>query len=169
MLGGFFGSLLPTTPPPLILQALGGSLLGYLVGGGLVWAIRIVGTLAFGREAMGMGDVHLLAAVGAVLGWFDPILVFFIAPFSGLLWTATAGILRVKHRELPYGPHLAAATVLVILGRPGLVRAWDIWMPMPFPEGGRQVEPAEIPQSAPPFAPSQARREVEGIGCLWIS
>jgi leader peptidase (prepilin peptidase) / N-methyltransferase len=84
LLGWFLGSLISGSPP-VVLQALGGSMLGYLVGGGLVWAIRILGTLGFGREAMGMGDVHLLAAIGAVLGAVDPVWIFFIAPFSGLL------------------------------------------------------------------------------------
>ena len=84
--GWIVGSLLPAAPPSHLLQALGGTILGYLIGGGMIWATRILGTLAVGREAMGLGDVHLLAAVGAVLGWFDVMLIFFIAPFSGLLW-----------------------------------------------------------------------------------
>ena len=100
----------------------GASLLGLFVGGGVVWLVRILGTLAFGREAMGMGDVHLLAAVGAALGWIDPLRVFFIAPFLALAWIA-AGRVRsaLSGRtagELPYGPHLAAATMLVVFARP---------------------------------------------------
>src|SRR5262249_1407309 len=45
-----------------------GSVLGMLVGGFVVWLTRILGSIGFGREAMGMGDVDLMAAVGAVLG-----------------------------------------------------------------------------------------------------
>ena len=93
MLGGALGLyVLPLNAPPLWVQAVGATLAGYLAGGGIVWLVRILGTLAFGREAMGLGDVHLLAAVGAVLGWFDPIMIFFIAPFLALLWTALASV-----------------------------------------------------------------------------
>jgi len=120
-LGWFLGGMLPDNAPPRLVQALGGVMAGYLVGGGLIWAIRILGTLAFGREAMGLGDVHLLACVGAVLGWIDPIWVFFIAPFTGLLWhvlsSGAASLFKTARRELPYGPHLALATVIVIVGR----------------------------------------------------
>lgn len=131
---------LHASPPPF-LQALGATFLGYLVGGGLVWTIRILGTLAFGREAMGLGDVHLLAAVGAALGWFDPILIFFLAPFSGILWVllsmSLASMLRRSRRELPYGPHLAAATVIVIFLRPGIDRLWEALAPnLPLPTPG---------------------------------
>ncbi len=118
--------------PPLLVQGLAGSMLGYLVGGGLVWAIRIFGTLGFGREAMGMGDVHLLAGVGAVIGWWDPILIFFIAPFSGLLYAACAAILEKigkKQKEIPYGPHLAIATLVVVFLRPGVNWVWSVAMP----------------------------------------
>ncbi len=118
--------------PPPGLQAIGGAALGYLIGGGIVWAVRILGTLAFGREAMGMGDVHLLAAVGAVIGWPETTLVFFIAPFLGIAaaiaGAGLAGVLKLQRRHLPYGPHLAAATVIVLLARPGLDRLLtDLW------------------------------------------
>ena len=103
---------------PLFVAALGACGLGYIVGGGLVWAIRIFGSLAFGREAMGLGDVHLLAAVGAALGWRDPIFIFFAAAFVGLFWVLLTillgGVFKGLRRELPYGPHLAVATLLVI-------------------------------------------------------
>ena len=118
--------------PSLLVQGLGGSMLGYLVGGGLVWGIRIFGTLGFGKEAMGMGDVHLLAGVGAVVGWWDPILIFFIAPFSGLLYHGCTVILEKigkKQSEIPYGPHLAVATLLVVFLRPGVNWVWSVAMP----------------------------------------
>ncbi|MBC8202895.1 MAG: prepilin peptidase [Planctomycetes bacterium] len=118
--------------PSLLVQSICSCLLGYLVAGGLVWAVRIFGSLAFGKEAMGLGDVHLLAAVGAVVGWFDPILIFFIAPFSGLIWAGISAILAKmgkQRREIPYGPHLAIATVIVVLAMPVVQRGWKIMMP----------------------------------------
>lgn len=135
-LGWWWGSTIAGVPP-VWLQALGASVLGYLVGGGVVWAIRIFGTLGFGREAMGMGDVHLLAAVGAVTGWFLPLVAFFIAPFLGLAWAGIAGLIRRvdgRRRELPYGPHLAIAVVAVFLCRPLLLDGWTFLMPqVPVP------------------------------------
>lgn len=102
-----------------IYPVLGGVLLGYLAGGAVVWATRILGTFAFGKEAMGLGDVHLMAAVGAVAGWRTAVLAFFIAPFLGLTWALlSAGaqkMLRRQVRIIPYGPHLAIASVLVIV------------------------------------------------------
>lgn len=118
-----------TGDPPIFLRALGGCAMGYLVGGGVVWTVRILGTLGFGREAMGMGDVHLMAAVGATLGWRDPVFIFFAAAFVGLAWVIVAVLLlpvfKKIRRELPYGPHLAVATLLVLLLHPVIYP--DIW------------------------------------------
>jgi leader peptidase (prepilin peptidase)/N-methyltransferase len=99
-----------------------GSVFGYFVGCGVVWATRILGTLAFGKEAMGLGDVHLMGAAGAVVGPVMVVVAFFIAPFFGLGW-ALFQMLSKKIRQIPYGPFLSLAvfTVMVfhdwILGR----------------------------------------------------
>ena len=61
------------------------SFLGMAFGGGLVWAIRIIGTIALQKEAMGFGDVTLHAMIGAFLGWQAALLVFVMAPFAALL------------------------------------------------------------------------------------
>ena len=114
-------------------NGLAGSLLGILVGGGVVWATRILGTLAFGREAMGLGDVHLMAAAGAVLGWLGPVLAFFIAPFYGLLAALLTAVRRGRG-ELPYGPWLSLGLLTVMLFQdkiwaylePGLAAAWQL-------------------------------------------
>jgi leader peptidase (prepilin peptidase) / N-methyltransferase len=116
------GALVSTAAePPLWLLALAASGMGAIVGGGVVWLVRILGSLAFGKEAMGLGDVHLMAGVGAVLGWVDPLLAFFIAPFFGIAWALAAPMLGRFVRlpsVLPYGPHLALATLLLLYAKP---------------------------------------------------
>jgi len=91
-----------------------GSVVGLLTGMAWIWGTRILGTLAFGKEAMGMGDVHILAAVGAVTGCVSATLTFFLAPVFGLLWALYLFLARGR-RELPYGPWLAAAAAAVML------------------------------------------------------
>ncbi len=112
----------PVVEVPAWLSVLGGSVCGYLAGAGAIWGTRILGTLGFGKEAMGLGDVHLLGAVGAVVGAFDVTLVFFVAPFIGLAMTAVLALVSIarpgKMRAIPYGPYLAAAAaVLLFVGR----------------------------------------------------
>ncbi|MCK5113961.1 MAG: prepilin peptidase [Phycisphaerae bacterium] len=90
------------------------ALFGYLIGGLCVWGMRILGTLGFGKEAMGMGDVHIMAAVGAVTGWMIPTVAFFLAPIFGLLW-AFYLLIRKNQHELPYGPWLSAASLAAMI------------------------------------------------------
>lgn len=141
ILGAWLGSMETGAAPPLPLSSIASSMCGYLVGAGLVWAIRMGGTLAFGREAMGLGDVHLMGAVGAALGATWVSVAFFLAPFIALTWVAGAGMLRRKGREggeLPYGPHLAAAAALCIFARPVIL---DLGRTL-FPA---LVEPPKLP------------------------
>jgi hypothetical protein len=85
-----------------------------LVGGFVVWITRILGTLAFGREAMGLGDVHLMGAVGAVLGAGAAVVAFFLAPFFGIVLAIYLLATGTK-KELPYGPYLRLGTAFVML------------------------------------------------------
>ena len=113
------GPMAPGGSAPLWLCVLSGTLLGALAGGGVVWAVRILGSLAFGKEAMGLGDVHLMAAVGACLGWIDPVIAFFGAAFVGVAWALLGAIFGGGFRRaMPYGPFLAVATLMVLLGKP---------------------------------------------------
>ncbi|MBN2181119.1 MAG: prepilin peptidase [Sedimentisphaerales bacterium] len=91
-----------------------GSLWGYFIGCGIVWAIRIFGTFAFGKEAMGLGDVHLMGAAGAVVGPLSVVLAFFIAPFFGLTW-AGLNMFFKKIRQIPYGPFLSLGVFVVMI------------------------------------------------------
>ncbi len=60
------------------------ALVGAAVGAGIVYLTKVVATQGFKKEAMGLGDAYLMAAVGAVLGWVGAVLVFFVAPFLAL-------------------------------------------------------------------------------------
>ncbi len=91
-----------------------GSLFGLLIGGFVVWVTRILGTIGFGREAMGMGDVHLMAGVGAVIGAGASTVAFFVAPFFGIA-LAVYMLLSGTRREVPYGPYLSLGTAFVMI------------------------------------------------------
>ena len=91
-----------------------GSLWGYFIGCGIVWGVRIFGTLAFGKEAMGLGDVHLMGAAGTVIGPLFVVVAFFIAPFFGLVWAGSQMFFK-KIRQIPYGPFLSLGIFVVMI------------------------------------------------------
>jgi leader peptidase (prepilin peptidase)/N-methyltransferase len=91
-----------------------GSLFGYFIGCATVWTTRILGTLGFGKEAMGLGDVHLMGAAGAVVGPVMVVIAFFIAPFFGLGWALFQMIFK-KIRQIPYGPFLSSAVLTIMI------------------------------------------------------
>jgi leader peptidase (prepilin peptidase)/N-methyltransferase len=95
------------------LTGLLGSCLGAMIGAFVVWFTRILGTLGFGRVAMGLGDVHLMFGVGAAIGAGASTIAFFIAPFFGLA-IAVYSLITRSRRELPYGPYLSLGSVFVM-------------------------------------------------------
>ncbi len=97
-----------------VISGLLGSIWGYFVGCGIVWAIRIFGAFAFGKEAMGLGDVHLMGAAGAVVGPIMVVLAFFVAPFFGLAWAGSQMFFK-KVRQIPYGPFLSLGVFIVMI------------------------------------------------------
>ncbi len=70
------------------------------------------------REAMGLGDVKFMAAIGAFLGW--PAVIFSLAISSVLGSLAGVGLILMRRREwsarMPYGPYIAAAAVIWVFG-----------------------------------------------------
>jgi len=96
------------------LLALGRSFLGLLAGGLSIYLMGEIGKFFFKKEAMGGGDVKLLAMIGAFVGWKSVLLIFFLAPFFGSI---IGIILKIKEKRemIPYGPYLSLATVVVIL------------------------------------------------------
>lgn len=89
------------------------SLTGLIVGGGLTWLVRVLSGLLLGQEALGFGDVTLMAMIGSFIGWQPVVLVFLLAPLCGI---CIALFLRITQGRLilPYGPYLSAATLVVL-------------------------------------------------------
>lgn len=99
------------------LHGLAVSLVGLVVGGGVVWAVRIIGQWTLRQEAMGFGDVILMAVIGSFLGWQATVTVFVISPLCALAVVAISIFFR-QSRQIPFGPYLSLGALLVLLGWP---------------------------------------------------
>ena len=113
-----------------LLQGLSASIVGAAVGSGTLWFTAMLGKLIFKKDAMGMGDVKLLGAIGAFLGW---IAVLFTVMVSSLVGAAVGLSLVLSRRKemqsrIPYGPYLALAAVIWILWGPSMWNVYVEWL-----------------------------------------
>jgi len=92
-------------------------LAGGLVGLGVFVFIRAFSQLLFRREGMGLGDVKLAGAIGAMLGPTLALLSFGLAIVAGAVLGVFLLVLRVRRRMeyLPFGPFLAVAALVALL------------------------------------------------------
>tara|TARA_R110000868_G_scaffold241255_2_gene495790 strand:- start:1330 stop:1824 length:495 start_codon:yes stop_codon:yes gene_type:complete len=94
------------------------SALGFAINSALFWALRWLISRLKGREAMGLGDVKLVA-VGGI--WLGPLALPYIMAAGGILTLLGAGIATlatgkpVWRGEMPLGPGLAAGILGVFI------------------------------------------------------
>ena len=96
------------------------SLLGVLVGGGVLYLVAWLYELATGTEGMGGGDIKLLAMIGAFLGWPGVPLALFFASLAGALIGIVLMVSTGKGIKLriPFGPFLClGALAYLFFGR----------------------------------------------------
>jgi leader peptidase (prepilin peptidase)/N-methyltransferase len=98
------------------------ALIGALVGYGLLWLVAVIGHRMFGEEAMGGGDVKMMAMIGAFLGWQGVLLTLFL---GALIGTAIFLPMKLMGREklVPFGIFLAIGAAAMWLVGDALV-AW---------------------------------------------
>jgi len=99
------------------------SLVGIAVGGGILFAIAEAYYRFRHEEGLGMGDVKMLAMIGAFTGWKLTLLTLMMASFAGsilgLLLIATGrGSMK---QALPFGTFLALGAALAVVVGPGLI------------------------------------------------
>jgi leader peptidase (prepilin peptidase)/N-methyltransferase len=104
-----------------------GSVIGAVIGGGLLWGVAEAYFRLRGIEGMGFGDVKMMAMVGAFLGAPLALLTIMIGSLLGsilgLVFIRYAG--KTREYELPFGTFLAAAGILAVLYGEDLIR-WYI-------------------------------------------
>ena len=101
-----------------IVQSIVGAILGAIVGGGFLWLVGELWKRLRGVEAMGLGDVKMMAGVGAFLGWKLTLLSVFLGAFSGAL-IGVFLIARQRERNLqtqvPFGIFLGIGSIVSLL------------------------------------------------------
>lgn len=101
-------------------------IVGAAVAGGGLWLIGWLGSRAFGKPAMGLGDVKLFAAMGGLLGLWSG-LALLLACLVGSI--VGIGVLLVsRERYVPFGPFLAVGMMVTWFFGPDLYRSFLLGM-----------------------------------------
>jgi leader peptidase (prepilin peptidase)/N-methyltransferase len=92
-------------------------ILGFLLGGGYLYFMMVISPYLFKKEGMGMGDVKLLAMIGAIVGWELVIVIIILAASLGSIVGLTLiAIHKLGRRQLiPFGPYLCIGAVVAML------------------------------------------------------
>lgn len=121
-IGLFAGSLI--LPDPLFRISLLGykaSIIGFLVGGGLFYAVALLS-----RGGMGGGDIKMMAMVGALMGWKSVLLTTFLGSLFGAVLGIFLMVFKGKDRKtkIPFGPFLAAGAVITLFYGQEIINWW---------------------------------------------
>jgi len=113
MVIGFVAGSLLMPDPFMRYSRLGflSSIIGFLAGGGLYYAIAILS-----KGGMGGGDIKMMAMVGALTGWKSVILTTFLGSFTGAILGIFLMIFKGKGRKtkIPFGPFLALGALITL-------------------------------------------------------
>lgn len=112
------------------LHALAAAILAAAVG----WAVRILGTLAFGKEAFGSGDIFIMASIGAVGGLWLVVVGFLVSSILALVGVLATSFKKTS-RAIPFGPWLALGALVSLWGLVPLTTffsplGWFLWAVM---------------------------------------
>jgi leader peptidase (prepilin peptidase) / N-methyltransferase len=112
--------LIPPADHPLLISVAASflaSILGVLAGGGVLFMIGWIGGIIFKKEAMGWGDIKMMAMVGAIWGPGIAFYTFVFGAFLGAIVGVTQLVMRKLGKEhyIPFGPYLGAGLFLAVL------------------------------------------------------
>ncbi len=93
--------------------SLKGALIGAFLGGIIMWIFRVGGKLAFKREALGDGDIIIMAMVGMYTGPLGVFITILIGSLTGSI-IGILLLLKKKAEILPFGPFLIFGSLVYI-------------------------------------------------------
>lgn len=110
-----FGStILPDPFSRIDLLGFKASIIGFLAGGISFYLIGVLGRAILKKDAMGGGDVKMMAMIGGLLGWKGIILTTFLGSLLGSI--VGVSLILLKGREwgarIPFGPYLALGALV---------------------------------------------------------
>jgi len=93
------------------------SLLGGILGYGIIWSIIFFYKLARNKEGMGLGDAKLLAVIGFWFGWIAIPFVIFSSSIIALISVIPSLLNKSKKlsSEIPFGPYIIIGCILYIV------------------------------------------------------
>jgi len=112
---GFFKSFDPNLSP--IFPNYINSLLGGIIGYGIIWLLIIFYKKIRNKEGMGLGDAKLLAVIGFWFGWISIPFVIFLSSVTALI-IVTPDLLKKSKKltsEIPFGPYIITGTFIYLL------------------------------------------------------
>ena len=89
-------------------------LLGMVTGGGIFLLITVIGGLIYGKEAMGFGDVKLMASLGLLFGLSNIIVITLLSFLIGAILSVLLLITKIKKSSeyIPFGPLIVIGTFI---------------------------------------------------------
>ena len=112
---GFFKSFDPNLSP--IFPNYINSLLGGIIGYGIIWLLIIFYKKIRNKEGMGLGDAKLLAVIGFWFGWISIPFVIFLSSVIALIIVIPDLLKKSKKltSQIPFGPYIIIATIIFIV------------------------------------------------------
>jgi leader peptidase (prepilin peptidase)/N-methyltransferase len=116
-----------------VLTGLSNSVIGILVGGGVLFFVAWGYYLATGKEGMGGGDIKLLAMIGALLGWKGVLFTLFIGSLAGAFVGGVLMLFFGKDRRyaVPFGPFLALGALVYLFSGEAVIE-WYLFSVRPI-------------------------------------
>lgn len=111
------------TSPVLPWTNLKNSLIGVVLGGGILYLIARAYYLVRKEEGMGGGDIKLLAMIGAFLGWKGALISLMVGAVAGTITGMAMILVRSKNLKyaLPFGPFLSLGAFCALLWGDALI------------------------------------------------
>ena len=93
------------------------SLIGGILGYGIIWSIIFIYKAVRKKEGMGLGDAKLFGAIGFWFGWVSIPFIIFLSSITALIHVTPSLLNKSKNisSQIPFGPYIILATLIYVM------------------------------------------------------